>query len=497
MNPIYSRPGHKEIKAAQTAQEVTPPASPETAPEAPQLEFVTIPENITVHLGAPDEKAENVTVPFIDYIKNVASSELYPTWPENAIRANIYAIVSIALNRVFTEWYRSRGYNFDITNSTQYDQAFVFNRGIFDTISTIADEIFNDYIVRERRVEPLFAQFCDGRISQCSGMYQWGSVDLAEQGYTPLEILQYYYGTDIEIVENAPVGTTGDTYPGPLKLGDTGAVIYQLQLGLNDISANYTAIPKIIPVNGVFTPQMEAAIRVFQKTFNLPSTGIIDKATWYRIRYVWVAVRKLAELVSQGLFISEIPRGSLENLGTLVIPRVQLVQYYLNVLSAFYKTIPAVEITGVLDAKTRASIIEFQKTVKLPSTGIIDNATWDAINNTILGIFRTLPPETLQFPRLIFPGIVYKRGSSGPGVVVIQELLAYISSVVPNITKVPFELIDGEFGPITESAVRDFEKEFGLTPDGVVDEHTWNVLVDVYRNLRFGEQRLFSVQAVS
>ena len=460
--------------------------------QIPTTSFVTIPETITVHLGAPDEVAENVTVPFIEYIRNVASSELYPTWPENALRANINAIVSIALNRVFTEWYRSRGYNFDITNSTQFDQAFVYKREIYDNIAKIVNESFDDYIVRQTRVEPLFAQYCDGRISQCDGMYQWGSVDLAEQGYTPFEILQYYYGNDIEIITNAPVGTVEETYPGtPLKLGDSGTIIYQLQLVLNDISVNYPAIPKIIPVDGIFSPNMESAVKAFQTVFNLPPTGVIDKGTWYRIRIIYVAIRKLAELVSRGFILSSIPVEAPEDLSRLVIPRVQLVQYYLNVLSSYYATIPFVDITGVYDEATRQSLIEFQKTMELPLTGIIDDATWDTINKTMLGIFITLPPYAVSLPRIAFPNIVYRRGTEGPGVVVIQEYLAYISSVIPSITYVPYNLVDGVFGPITESAVITFQQEFGLDPDGVVDKDTWNTMVDVYRNLKLGEERLF------
>jgi len=453
-------------------------------------EYVYIPETITVHLGPPDSIAENVTLPFIDYVKNVASSELYPTWPEDALRANIHAIVSIALNRVFTEWYRSRGYDFDITSSTQFDQAYVPNRGIFDNISQIVDETFDDYIVRGTRLEPLFAEFCDGRISQCDGLYQWGSVDLADQGYTPIEILRYYYGEDVDLVTNTPIGVFAASYPGiPLSLGDSGEPVYYAQLQLNNISRNFPAIPKIFPVDGVFSPQMESAVKSFQTIFNLPVTGVIDKGTWYKIISVHVAVRKLAESTSSGILLSELPR--IRN-GGIVVPRVQLVQYYLNILSAYYRTIPAVVVTGVLDSATSESLIEFQKTMDLPITGIIDDQTWFAINDKLLGILITLPPASLSFPRIAYPGIDYKIGSTGPGVVVIQEYLAYISSQIPSITNVPYTLVDGVFGPITESAVITFEQEFGLPPDGIVDEYTWNRMVDVYINLRLGEERLYN-----
>ena len=450
--------------------------------------YIYIPETITVHLGPPDSMTENVTLPFIDYIKNVASSELYPTWPEDAIRANTYAIVSIALNRIFTEWYRSRGYDFDITSSTQFDQAFVPNRGIFDNISQIVDETFNDYIVRGTRIEPLFAVFCDGRIAQCNGMYQWGSVDLANQGFTPIEILRYYYGEDVDLVTDAPVREFISPYPGtPLKLGDSGQPVYFTQLRLNNISNNFPAIPKIFPVDGFFSTQTEEAVKTFQTIFNLPSTGVVDQGTWYKIRSIHAAIRKLAETTSSGLLISEIPVASN---GGIIVPRVQLVQYYLNVLSSYYNTIPTVAITGVLDFATNRSIIEFQKTMNLRTTGIIDDQTWTAINNAILGIVITLPPDLVMLPRLVYPGIVYRRGSEGPGVLVIQLFLAYISTQIPSITYVPYNLVDAVFGPITESAVITFQQQFGLEPNGVVDENTWNRIVDVYRNLRFGEENI-------
>lgn len=173
-----------------------------------------IPETITVHLGTPTSNAENVTVNFPDYIKNVASSEIFPTWPENSLRANIYAIVTFALNRIYTEWYRAKGYDFDITNTTQYDQKFINGREIFENISQITDELFKNYVVRQGSIEPLFTQFCNGTTVTCSGLSQWGTVGLAEQGYTPYEILQYYYGNDINIVTDAVVKTNTPSYPG-------------------------------------------------------------------------------------------------------------------------------------------------------------------------------------------------------------------------------------------------------------------------------------------
>lgn len=452
----------------------------------PGFTNIVIPEEITVHLGAPDSPAQNVTLPFIDYIKNVASSELYPTWPESALRANIYAIVSIALNRINTEWYRSRGYNFDITNSTQFDQAFVNNRGIFDSISQIVDDIFNDYVVRRGQIQPLYTQYCDGRVSQCEGMYQWGTVDLANEGYIPYDILKYYYGEDIDIVRDAPTGGALESFPGSLSLGNSGPYVLSLQIMLNTISTNYPAIPKIAPVDGVFNTPTQDAVREFQSIFNLPVTGVVDKGTWYQIRNIFNSVRKLAELTSIGILPSDIP-ATLPLEGGAVVPRIQLVQYIINVLSAYYNTIQPVDIDGILGAQTREAIMEYQKIAGLPVTGQLDDTTWLSMYNSVTGILNTLPPSAIALPGLLYPNIIYTLGSESPGVYIIQQYLAYISSIIPDI---PSVTPDGVYGPETQRAVTAFQRNFGLNPDGIVGRETWDKLVQVYRDLRFGERRM-------
>ena len=204
------------------------------------MPYPVIPEYITVHLGAPDSPAQNVTVPFPDYIKNVASSEIYPTWPESALRANILAQISFALNRIYTEYYPSRGYDFDITNSTAMDQSFVYGRDIFENISRIVDEIFNNYIRRGNNIEPLFAVYCNGTTVTCEGLSQWGSVELANLGYVPYDILRTYYGDDINIVYNAPVSEIEPSVPEILlRLGSVGNDVAFVQTRLNRISANW------------------------------------------------------------------------------------------------------------------------------------------------------------------------------------------------------------------------------------------------------------------
>ena len=243
------------------------------------MSYPVVPEYITVHLGAPDAPAENVTVTFPRYIKGVAASEIYPTWNESAIRANVLAQISVALNRVYTEFYRSRGYDFDITNNTQYDQAFSPNEETFENINAIVDDMFNNYIVRRGNVEPLYTQFCDGVRTQCRGLSQWGSQELAQQGRTPYEILQYYYGQDIDLVYNAPVGDSIPSYPGqPLTVGSVGEDVRTIQRELNRIRKNYPALPAVGETDGVFGADTAAAVRAFQRIFNLTEDGIVARA---------------------------------------------------------------------------------------------------------------------------------------------------------------------------------------------------------------------------
>ena len=259
-----------------------------------------VPQNITVHLGAPSSSAANVTVPFADYVKNVASSEIYPTWEESALRANILAIVSFALNRVYTEFYRSRGYDFDITSSTAYDQYFVNGRSYFSNVSRLVDELFNDYLRRPGFVEPLAAKFCNGTTVTCEGLSQWGSQNLAQQGLNSTQILRNYYG-NVEIVNNAPIRGITSSYPGtPLRRGSTGPNVVIVQVELNRIAQSYPAIPKVPVVDGIYGSRTEASVRAFQEVFDLTPDGIVGPATWYALVRLYTAVTSLSELRSQG-----------------------------------------------------------------------------------------------------------------------------------------------------------------------------------------------------
>jgi len=358
-----------------------------------------IPQRITVHLGTPSSNAENVTVSFSDYVKNVASSEIYPTWDESALRANILAIVSFALNRVYTEFYRSRGYPFDITNSTAYDQYFVNGRSFFDSISRIVDELFNDYLRRPGFVEPLAAKFCNGTTVTCEGLSQWGSQNLAAQGYTSTQILRSYYG-DIQIVNNAPIQGITSSYPDrPLRRGTTGPGVVTIQTELNRISQSYPAIPKINPVDGIFGAQTEAAVRKFQEVFGLTVDGIVGRATWYALVRYYIAVTRMAELRSQGqkYYANSWATSDPIEQGDRGI-KVEHLQYMLSVLAEFIPEIPNLNIDGIFGPATRNAVLSAQRRFGLPQTGIVNAETWDEIYDQFSGIETTVWRDPQDFP---------------------------------------------------------------------------------------------------
>lgn len=446
-----------------------------------------IPQTITVHLGAPDSNAANVTVSFPDYVKNVASSEIYPTWPENSLRANIYAITTFALNRIYTEWYRSRGYDFDITASTQYDQKFIEGREVFENIGTLVDELFDDYIRREGTVEPLFAAFCNGTTVTCSGLSQWGTVDLARQGYIPYDILRYYYGDDINIVRNADVRTNTPSYPGtPLAPGSVGNAVQTKQIQLNRISRNYPAIPKIPDPNGEYNISTEAAVRKFQEVFNLPVNGTIDKATWYRIAYIYTSVKRLAELDSEGILPGEFSLQYTDELRPgMQNNQVRGLQYFLAVVGAYYASVQPIQITGYYDAQTEASVKSFQRVFGLPQTGIVDETTWNDLFRAYQGIVESVPVNTDLTP-VLYPGTILREGMTSDYVRILQEYLTYIHETIPEI---PAVSNTGYFGPVTKSAVQAFQRYAGLPENGVVGAATWDGIAGLYSDLRFGFEK--------
>ena len=397
-----------------------------------------VPQTITVHLGAPGASAANVTVSFSDYVKNVASSEIYPTWDESALRANILAIVSFALNRVYTEFYRSRGYDFDITNNTAYDQAFVNGRSFFTNVTMLVNELFNDYLRRPGFVEPLAAKFCNGTTVTCEGLSQWGSQNLAEQGYTSIQILRSYYG-NVEVVANAPIAGYTSSYPGtPLRRGSIGPNVVVIQVELNRISQNYPAIPKLSSADGIFGSQTEAAVRKFQEIFDLTVDGVVGKATWYALVRLYTAVTQLSELRSQGQQFYDIsweypnsPRkGSTGE-------KVRHLQYMLAVLAAYIPQIPSVTVDGIFGNETLDAVLAAQRYFGLPQTGVVDAKTWEAIYDQFSGIENVSLRDVEVFPTTMnstqrrqryamtstitqFPGNDLSRGSQDP---VRQEVI--------------------------------------------------------------------------
>ena len=359
-----------------------------------------IPTYITVHLGTPDSNTENVTVSFRDYIKNVASSEIYPTWELSALRANILAQVSFALNRIYTEFYPSRGYNFNITGTTAYDQRFIKNRTIFENISELVDELFNTYIRRQGFVEPLAAQFCNGTTSFCEGLSQWGSQGLAQDGYNSIDILRYYYGNNIELVSNTPIQDIQYSYPGePMRRGDVGPYVRIAQVMLNRIGQNYPAIPKLEHVDGIFGAATEDSVRVFQGIFNLTVDGIIGRSTWYMMVQLHSSILRLSELASLGQthyvidFTYQNPTIYGES-GS----EVSLLQYILSVHSQFYVTIPFLTIDGVFGDETLRAVKAFQREVGLPQSGEVNESTWLALVNNYLGIDTAVLSDPTLFP---------------------------------------------------------------------------------------------------
>lgn len=260
------------------------------------LSRVVIPEYIIVHDGVPsDYTASNYYVKYRDYIKNVVSSEIYATWPENAIYANTLAIMSFTLNRVYTEWYRNQGYNFTITSSTAYDQKWMRGRNIYANVDRLVDSIFANYLSRPGVRQPIFTSYCDGKNVTCDGLSQWGSKYLGDEGYTPIEIIRYYYGSDMYINTAVAVSGVPSSWPGyNLSVGASGDKVLQIQQQLNRIAQNYPAIPRIT-ADGIYGTNTANAVRTFQRIFNLPQSGIVDYPTWYKISEIYVGVSRISE----------------------------------------------------------------------------------------------------------------------------------------------------------------------------------------------------------
>ena len=455
---------------------------------------VIIPDFITVHLGRyNDTSARNVRVPFPFYIKNVASSEIFPTWPVASLEANIRAIINFALNRVYTEWYRGRGFNFDITSSTSTDMYFVDGRDIFTSIAVIVDQVMGEYLRRPNHNEPFFTEFCNGTTSTCPGMSQWGTVTLAEQGMTPMQILRYYYPNDL-MIDTAPVASISESFPGiPLSQGTRGSDVQLMQKYLNRIRQNYPLIPLIQNTDGIFGTETANAVRTFQQITQLPQTSIIDRATWNKISFYYVAVTDLAELTSEGdrIILDLIPPNVVLRQGASG-GYVSRLQYMLNIIDQVYPEVPSVRQDGAFGSGTNNAVIAFQRRFGLPADGVVGPATWYALYEVYAEIRNTLPPVSPPVTPPItpppvtppvsppYPGTPLRVGSRGNNVQIMQKYLNALASVHPSI---PSLATDGIFGPLTERAVIAFQRLFGLNPDGVIGPLTWNAIVTQYNNL--------------
>lgn len=362
-------------------------AAPEETRIPPANKPVVIPQNIRVHLGEPDSNAKTVNVPFSDYIKNAASSEIYATWPKESIAANILAIISLALNRIQTGFYPSQGKNFDVTSMPDRDPYFVDGRNTYANVNALADALFHTYVRRQESEVPLPAVYCDGVSSRCDGLSQWGSVTLANQGQNAEEILKYYYG-------NVRTKTTNDIqgaekFPGLLRLGDIGENVTALQKKLNRIGETYANIPKIPKENGNYDAYTQDAVRAFQKQFQLSPDGIVGRSTWYQLEYVYDAVERLAKLDGLRKTINvpaAIPDETLRE-GSAGA-NVRLLQYLLYTAGIFFNSILQPEVNGEFGKDTADALISFQRTFSLPESAAADLATWNALFSVYRGIMR-------------------------------------------------------------------------------------------------------------
>lgn len=442
------------------------------------VRYPIVPNNITIHLGAPNENARNITVPFTDYISNVAASEIFPTWPKNAIIANIYAITSFAMNRIYNEWYRSKGYNFDITSNPIYDQTYIENASTYENIDNIVDEIFDNYVVKGNQVQPYFTTYCDGRVTTCNGLSQWGTVSLANQGKTPLDILKYYYGSDISIKYDAPVGDTIEGYPGyPVGLGSAGNPVLAIQRDLKRISRNYPAIPYITNTLGIYDEETVSAVKKFQEIFNLPITGIVDKGTWYKIKYVYTSVKKLADLYSEGLTQDEVTflyTDKVEYGDTGI--EVQYIHYFLDAIAFLDNDIPRLPTNSIYNNNTITMVKAFQEKYGLPVTGVFTYTDWSVLRRVYDNILESFPNEYKEYISDLYPDYFLVKGMTNEDVRRFQK---YLLAICRFDKSIPGVRVNGIFDDLTEKSVKKIQSDYGFDINGVVGPLLWRKVVEL------------------
>ena len=442
------------------------------------IRYPIIPNNITVHLGNPGDSAKDITVPFTDYISNVAASEIYPTWPKSALTANIYCIISFALNRVYNEWYRSKGYNFDITSSSVYDQKYTENGQTYETIDVIVEDIFNNYVIKNGQVQPYFTRYCDGRKTTCNGLSQWGSVSLANQGKTPLQILRYYYGNDTNIKYDAQVGDSVGGYPGyEIGIGNAGNPVLAIQRDLRRIRKNYPAIPDIPDNPGIYNQETESAVKKFQEIFNLPITGIVDKGTWYKIKYIYTSVKKLSDLYSEGLSEEEATFLYEDELsyGDTGI-EVEYIHYYLDALAFLDPDIPRLPTNSIYTNNTISIVKAFQKKYNLPVTGIFTYEDWKVLKNAYKKILKSFPQEYQDYVNDLYPDYFLTKGMTGEDVRRFQK---YLLAICRYDKSIPGVRVNGVFDDLTEKSVYKLQEDYGFEKNGIVGPLLWRKVVDL------------------
>lgn len=442
------------------------------------IRYPIVPNNIIVHLGKPDEKASDVTVSFIEYISNVASSEIYPTWPRASLEANIYAIISFTMNRIYNEWYRSKGYTFDITSSSVYDQAFVYNRSTYENINNIVEEIFNNYVVKGNQIQPYYTRYCDGRKTTCEGLSQWGSVALANQGKNYLEILKYYYGNDIRIVKDAIVGDVLEGYPGyVVGLGSAGNPVLAIQRDLRRIKRNYPAIPSISSTLGIYDEETVEAVKKFQEIFSLPVTGKVDKATWYKIKYVYTSVKKLGDLYSEGLSENEatfLYEDEL-NYGDTGI-EVEFVHYFLDAIAFLDSDIPRLPTNSIYNDNSVAMVKAFQNKYGLPVTGTFTYRDWKVLKEVYDNILKSFNSEYQSYIDELYPDYFLTRGVSGEDV---RRLQMFLLAICRYDHSIPGVRVSGVFDELTEKSIRKIQADNGFEVNGIVGPLLWNRVVEL------------------
>ena len=395
------------------------------------------------------------------------------SWPEEALRANIIAQVSLALNRIWTEWYPSRGYSFNITGSPGYDQAYVNGRTVFAVMERLTAELFNTFVQRSGDAEPYFTEYCDGKTVTCPGMKQWGTVDRAREGLNALQILRYYYGNRVQLVTTNNIAAIPSSYPGnPLRRGSTGTNVRILQKQLSRIAKDYPSFGKPA-VTGTFDEATENSVKKFQKQFGLTADGIVGKATWYKISYVYVSIKDLAELTSEGETAEGIQSaggwpGTVLRRGSTG-SSVEQVQFWLSDLAQFDSSLVRVSVDGSYGAATERAVRTFQQKQNLTADGVVGQTTWNAL-------YAAWVDAQSDLGGTAWPGTALRRGDTGMEVRLVQFWLRLAAD---NYSALRTVTVDGSYGAATVSAVTAFQSLFGLTADGVVGRSTWNKLKEV------------------